>query len=398
MSNVRVMHMADGAAVESFARDFAQDHLSLRFGLCDVRDREAVLRPDHGGMKIYWLYDGEGEIFLPTGFRTKEGDGGSLPPEYAPEPMAPELADVLAIVKEGRGTVVEAAEVPIDAILSRWQGESYVGDFANDLWKLEHLPAPWSNDPAVELALKRLFVLCADAGYSRKCADSWERVMEGDQLVVAPGVELKVRGSFSCLTLENVDRPASHIPAAMRLRYLKDTSGGCNFDFEPFRRLPLTWYLRAPGDTDEGVNFVNSHVVNIAKETSPSHFHPPFGLRGGSAQNEFYLVLDPAAYGLDTHGRRASLIAYPDLLDLSRFEEYPLEPGNFVHIPPGTGHRGIDVFVNVITVPGFKPHNEYYMDRDIMETGKDAPYNADLVGLKNYRDIRDLLLRPSDTG
>ena len=51
-----------------------------------------------------------------------------------------------------------------------------------------------------------------------------------------------------------------------------------------------------------------------------------------------------------------------------------------IHIPPGTGHRGLDVFVNVITIPGFKPHNEYYLDRDIRDTtGGSVPYNESLV-------------------
>lgn len=395
MPSVRVMKMADEKAVELFAAEFQADHPALRFGRFAMRGGETVLQPSHGGMKIYWLYEGNGEVYLPAGYRTKEGDGGALPVEYEPETISPELTEVLTVLEQGRASVAEAAATPVDAILSRWEADRFIGDFANDLWKLEHLPTPWSESPAIDSALRRLFGLCADAGFSRKIADSWEPIMEGDQLVVSAGVELTVRGSFACLTLENVARATSHVPAAMRLRYLKDSSGGCNTDFEPFRRLPLTWYLREPSEKGDGVNFVNSHVVNIAKETSPSHFHPPHGVIGDSAQNEFYLVLDPSAYGLDTHGRRASLIAYPDLHDLSRYEEHLLEPGDFVHIPPGTGHRGIDVFVNVITIPGFKPHNEYYMDRDVMETGKGAPYNPGLVGLKNYGDIRELVGAPA---
>lgn len=397
MSEIRVMRMADEDAVRSFARDFKLEHPSLEFGHFVTRDSETTLQSTHGGMKIYWLYEGEGEVYLPAGFRTKEGDGGALPSAYEPEPMPNGLEELLTILREGRNTVVEAAATPVDAILSRWRGASYIGDFANDLWKLEHIPGPWSDDTAVVSALRNLFGICADAGYSRKTEDSWERIMEGDQLVVCAGVELPVRGSFACLTLENVERMTSHVPATMRLRYLKDSSGGCNFDFEPFRRLPLTWYLSEPRERGDGVNFVNSHVVNIAKETSPSHFHPPQGVIGDGAQNEFYLVLDPAAYSLDTHGREASLIAYPNLHDLTQYEEHPLEPGDFVHIPPGTGHRGIDVFVNVITVPGFKPNNEYYMDRDIMDSAPEAPYNPDLIGLKNYGDIRDLINAPANS-
>ena len=52
----------------------------------------------------------------------------------------------------------------------------------------------------------------------------------------------------------------------------------------------------------------------------------------------------------------------------------------FIYIPPGTGHRGLDVFVNVLTIPGFKPHNEYYIDRDIRDTtGGSVPYNENLL-------------------
>jgi len=62
---------------------------------------------------------------------------------------------------------------------------------------------------------------------------------------------------------------------------------------------------------------------------------------------------------------------------LSRFDRTPLQPGSTVYIPPGTGHRGIDVFVNVVTLPGFKPRNEIYIDQRIKgETAGRSPFNA----------------------
>ncbi|GIX06792.1 MAG: hypothetical protein KatS3mg115_1195 [Candidatus Poribacteria bacterium] len=66
--------------------------------------------------------------------------------------------------------------------------------------------------------------------------------------------------------------------------------------------------------------------------------------------------------------------------DLSRFQRIPLRPGSTVYIEPNTGHRGIDVFVNVVTLPGFKPRNEIYLDQRIKDSteGK-APYNAALT-------------------
>jgi hypothetical protein len=45
----------------------------------------------------------------------------------------------------------------------------------------------------------------------------------------------------------------------------------------------------------------------------------------------------------------------------------------------------------VLTVPGFKPHNEYYLDHDIRDTaGGTVPFNENLLGAKNYQRIADL--------
>jgi hypothetical protein len=150
--------------------------------------------------------------------------------------------------------------------------------------------------------------------------------------------------------------------------------------------------MNYPGESGDGLNWVNSHVVNIPQETSPTHFHPPRPVGGGAAQAELYLVLDPQAYELGTWGRAASLIVFPELHDLSKHEEIPLTPGMLVYIPPGTGHRGLDAFVNVLTIPGFKPHNEYYIDRDLRDLGGGkSPYNSSLLEAKNYGKIEDLL-------
>ncbi len=345
-------------------------------------------------MKVLWICRGKGEVFLPRGYRTQEGDGKPLPDSYAPDPMRPQFAAALGLLKQGLATVSAEAMVPVRAILRRWRSKTYVGDYAGELWKLDHAPQPWSTDAQVQAVLRSLFTLYREQGHSTKQADSWEPVMPGDQLIVCGHEQLRVRGRFHCLTMENVHRHASHVSAVRRLRYLADTAGGCNPDFDPFRRLPLTWFYNYPGETGDGLNWVNSHVVNIPKETSPTHFHPPkpIGPAGGLPQQEMYLTLDPAAYRLNTWGRRASLLTFPDLRDLRCCQEHPLEPNMFVYIPPGTGHRGLDVFVNVLTVPGFKPHNEYYLDRDIRDTaGGTVPFNENLLGAKNYQRIEDLL-------
>jgi len=389
----RVVRMDDERQFAGMRTAFEEHNPGLRLSVARV-DGETGLRTEHGGMRVYWIYRGEGEVSLPKGYRTQEGDGAPLPDDYLPDSIGPAFAETLRLLKDGLPSVSPAVSVAVSAILRRWKNGVFSGDFAGELWKLDHLPQPWSTDERVVAALRALFQNYREHGYSTKQVDSWERLMAGDQLIACGQEQIKVRGRFVCLTMENVGRTTSHVSTVRRLRYLADTAGGCNPDFDPFRRLPLTWYYNYPGESGDGLNWANSHVVNIPKETSPAHFHPPKAVGGGSGmpQREMYLVLDPRAYNLNTWGRAASLLLFPDLRNLSRYERVPLEPGMFVYIPPGTGHRGLDVFVNVLTIPGFKPHNEYYIDRDIRDTtGGKVPYNENLIASKNYDKIEDLL-------
>jgi hypothetical protein len=295
-------------------------------------------------------------------------------------------------LKDGLSSVSTAAEVPVRAVLGRWKGEQFSGDFAGDLWKLAQTPRPWSKSDQVEKAIGSLFRLYREQGFSIKQVDSWEPLLAGDQVISCASDAVLVRGRFHCLAMENVGRTTSHVSSVRRLRYLLDSAGGCNPDFDPFRRLPLTWFANYPTETGDGLNWVNSHVVNIPQETSPTHFHPPRAQPGTLPQAEMYLVLDPQTYKLSTAGRKASIILFPDLRDLGRFEQHRLVPGMFLYIPPGTGHRGLDVFVNVLTIPGFKPQNEFYIDRDIHDqAGGKSPFNEKFLNGKNYNRIEDLL-------
>ncbi len=393
MGQVRIARLEDARQFADLKTFFEEDNPGLRLTMLSV-DGESVLRAEHGGMRVFWVFRGEGEVFLPQGYRTKEGDGHPLPRDYRPDPIDPVLASKLAILRGGMSSLSQGAETPVRAIVGRRRGEVFVGDIAGDLWKLEETSRPWSRDDHVEATIASLFDIYREAGYSTKQAASYEPLMEGDQVIACADEAIPVRGRFLAMAMENSRRGKSHASTARRLRFLLDTAGGCNPVFDPFRRLPLTWYANYPGESDDGLNWVNSHVVNIPKETSPTHFHPPKGIGGGSGlpQREMYLVLDPRAYQLNTSGRTASLVVFPDLKDLCRYEQHPLEPGMFVFIPPGTGHRGLDVFVNVLTIPGFKPHNEYYLDRDIRDVARGrSPYNDNLLDAKNYDRIEGLL-------
>lgn len=361
---------------------------------------EVTLATERGGMCIFCIYQGAGEIFLPRGYRTQEGDGTALPENlYTPDPIDREFSKVAAIIQTGLDSISAKALPAVRSILARLSPDKFCGDITGDLWRLlEQAPRPWATDLMVENAIQSLFLCYREQGFSTKIEDSWEKIMAGDQLIVCQDEKLLVRGSFSCFSIEHIERKTSHISSVRRLRFLRDTAGGCSPGFDPFRRLPTTWFSNYPNETNDGLNFFNNHVVNIPAENSPTHFHPPVPIGGGMAQTEFYLVLDPKEYNLSTAGEESFITLYPDLNDLSQFATYSLQPGMFVYMPPGTGHRGQNVFALIMAIPGFKPGNELYLDHDIFErTEGKSPYNPNHLPSKNYQKLEDFIDKPSET-
>lgn len=368
----------------------AYPDLVLSFGRVDG---EARLQPEHGGMRVCWLFEGRGSVFLPAGYRTKEGDGAALPDDYRPEPMDDTWAEILNTLEDAWSTLSTEVRTHVAQILSRRKNGIFTGDISAYLWSLEHLRRPWSDIPEVEAALVSLFRIHGEIGHSVKQSSSFEEIKAGDQLVACGDERIQVRGRFAFLSIENKERRHSHVSTARRLSYLLDTAGGCSFDFEPYRRLPLTWHVDSPGGLGDGLNFVNAHVVNIPRELSSTHFHPPVVReRGGIPQTEVYLVLDPKICGIDDKGREPAILLFPDLRDLTRYEKIDLTPGDLVLIPPGVGHRGLDAFVNVLTIPGFKPHNEFYIDQHILDaTAGGSPYNESGLNRSNFACIEAFL-------
>ena len=53
-------------------------------------------------MRVFWIYRGQGEVFLPRGYRTQEGDGEPLPADYKPDCVDPAFADALRLLKTAR--------------------------------------------------------------------------------------------------------------------------------------------------------------------------------------------------------------------------------------------------------------------------------------------------------
>lgn len=377
MAQVVVGHIADGS-YDAVVETFRAWNPGRNLGRGAVEhETELISR----GVGYFWIESGSGEVFLPRGTRTQEGDGKPLDSDYAPEGVSDDVLLSLAQLDARAATFHPRIRNPIQAMAARRLGDQFVGDIAGEIWLIVESGLPrseWTDDPQALAALEVMIAAYREIGWSRKQADGWEPIRSGDQLAATASRPVRVRGGFRYWFIESDAGTDTHTSPARRLIHLRDTAGGCNFAFDAFRRLPLTW-LTGTGNasTPDGANWVNSHVVNIAAETSQTHYHPATPVGGGTAQSEMYLVLDPGAYGLKTYGREASLVTFPDVDDLSRFDRTPLQPGSTVYIPPGTGHRGIDVFVNVVTLPGFKPRNEIYIDQRIKgETAGRSPFNA----------------------
>ena len=138
---------------------FEHDNPGLKLDLVSI-DGEAVLASGQGGMRVFWIYRGEGEVFLARGYRTQEGDGKPLPDDYRADAIDPAFAATLGGHQDGpRRRSRPARSSPARAIVGRWRGAAYVGDYAGELWKLDHVPRPWSSDPQVEAALRSLFTM-----------------------------------------------------------------------------------------------------------------------------------------------------------------------------------------------------------------------------------------------
>ena len=218
MGQVWVTQLDDAPEFARFREFFECDNAGLKLNVVEV-DGEALLRPADGGMRVFWIYRGEGQVFVPAGYRTQEGDGQRLPAEYRPDTIDGAFAEKLAQLRAELASLSDAALVPARAILGRWQGAAFLGDFAGDLWKLDHLPHPWSNDPTIDALLNALFQDYRRHGYSTKQAGSFEPVMPGDQLIVTRStgcpadIAIRARGRFRCLTMEYVARRTSHVSA-----------------------------------------------------------------------------------------------------------------------------------------------------------------------------------------
>lgn len=379
------------AAVQSFG-EWNPGYTLGQGGVGSADEVQAAATP--GAVRYCWLFAGCGEVWLPAGYRTQEGDGARLPAAYHPDLLEPEARDALATLRAALvtadGAMPEGVRVPLTAIMERWrQPAAFVGNVDGEVWRLLEsgiAPERWL-DGAAGAALRWLAAQTETLGWSTKQEGCWEPVGVGDQLMVRADAPLRLRGSLRYWWIEDLEPAARPEASVRRLRYLKDTAGGCAPGFDAFRRLPLTWHADsgAAGHAGvDGANRVNCHALHIGAELSRTHYHPQEPIGGGRPQFELYFALDPAQWRLGTAGRAARLYTFPAIGDWADYEVTGLTPGTIALIPAGTGHRGCDVFAHIVTVPGFKPGNELYLDRAIRDgTAGAAPHNPALAAAES---------------
>lgn len=207
-------------------------------------------------------------------------------------------------------------------------------------------------------------------------------------LIIHPGDVIILHGDDQCacedptqfifLAVQVTTAPSKR--GIVRIQDLEDSAGGCNPSENAFRRLQIFWDL-VHGDDPDGTNYVGCHVVWIAESSSRTHYHPVPPVRGGEPQHEMYLVLDPIQHGLSADAQQPGVWTYPKVGNWAQADFTPLKPGDILYIPPGVPHRAVDILACVIAIPGFKPHNELFLDEQIHHEAPHAPFN------KGYAEI-----------
>ena len=117
----------------------------LELGVLEVSG-DTILRADRGGMKVHWIYRGQGEVFLPPGYRTQEGGGDPLPAEYSPDPIDAALGRHLAApAKRPVRHFARRRRPRASRSCGDWHGRQCSWAISRvELWELEHVARPWA--------------------------------------------------------------------------------------------------------------------------------------------------------------------------------------------------------------------------------------------------------------
>ena len=247
------------AAVQSF-REWNPGYTLGQGAVGDTA--EALLTATPGAVRYCWLFDGRGEVWLPPATGPKKATvRGCLQPivpiRWLLRPATPSPRSARRWPRPMASSRRGCAS-PFSAIMERWQRQpaAFVGNVDGEVWRLlESGIAPEQmagRDAGGRAALARR--ADGDArlvhqagrllgnGRRRRPADRARRCA-----APSPRDRCATGGSRTSL------RQPGPQAAVRRLRYLKDTAGGCAPGFDAFRRLPLTWSADLGSDEPDNV-------------------------------------------------------------------------------------------------------------------------------------------------
>ena len=135
--------LSDADAVARLEKRIQQDHPNVDFGVVDVASPTTLTSPENA-VTFWFLFKGKGEILLPAGYRTQEGDGAFFSSGYQTDATPADLAEKLALFEKKFDTIVTPVQTPVRAILDRATAgkdadgnPAFAGDVCGELWKLE---------------------------------------------------------------------------------------------------------------------------------------------------------------------------------------------------------------------------------------------------------------------
>lgn len=259
----------------------------------------------------------------------------------------------------------------------------------NPGYDLEYFQQTKRIDPR---PVERILFLQQGSGTATISTGESSSVSVGDIVLLHKREVLTTDSLMDMLAFEVPEKPDQSVPRFIRPDWdpnITDAPGGCASDTGAYRRILLTW------ESDVGpyqYHALNAHRVRITN--SFTHYHPQ-----ESGFEEFYLVQRARPGAKLITSNQLDLIRNYDKLSRKHLsgllQETPLKEGDLVYIPRGIVHRGYGgALVQVITVPGFVPGEEYGVDHFIHKinqkfklTGPDTlPYYHKAIEQERYDD------------
>ena len=361
MPKVVIGHMDDPRSLAPIYDRFYDQHPELKIG-CDEFEGEGEFVAQYEGIRFIWIDKGEGEVYLDVGYRTQEGDGEKLPDCYTSEKVDTENLPILQSIAENLDTLHPEILLPVESILSRFDGEITIGDISNEIRLMVETGIDrvnWTSRPKVRRAFELLLENYSQMGWSTKQEGSFESIKVGDQLTVTADEPVRVRGKFRYWWIEDTSIFMTHVTTVRRLNYIRNAVAKSG----EFRVLTMPWFCYTETeDKLDGVNSVNNHVLHVPDQNSQTHYHPVQAIGSGKPQHEIHIILEPSSLGIDIQENGSYIDVFPEVDDLTVHQKIELSPGTIVYIPPGTGHRIVNAVVSVLGIPGFKLNNTIFLD------------------------------------